>query len=67
LRTEHDCDDRRLGTAARVDAERYGELTDESEQMHSAEAPPAPGSIFSCGAYMKSILIEMVRYLVTRN
>jgi hypothetical protein len=50
-----------------VDPERYGDLTDESEQMYSAEGKPCTGAQFDCGDYLKHILSEMVRYLVTRN
>jgi hypothetical protein len=49
-----------------VDPERYGDLTDEFEQMYSAEALPRNGSVIVCGD-IDDLLIEMVRYLVSRN
>jgi hypothetical protein len=49
-----------------VDPERYGDLTDEFEQMYSAEALPRGGSVIMSGD-IDDLLIEMVRYLVTRN
>jgi len=49
-----------------VDPDRYGDLTDEFEQMYSAEAFPGNGSVIMCGD-IDDLLIEMVRYLVTRN
>jgi hypothetical protein len=49
-----------------MDPERYGNLTDEFEQMYSAEAMPKSGSVIMCGD-IDDLLIEMVRYLVTRN
>lgn len=49
-----------------VDPERYGDLTDEFEQMYSAEAMPRNGSVIMSGD-IDDLLIEMVRYLVSRN
>jgi hypothetical protein len=49
-----------------VDPDRYGDLTDEFEQMYSAEAIPPNGSVIISGD-IDDLLIEMVRYLVTRN
>jgi hypothetical protein len=49
-----------------VDPERYGDLTDEFEQMYSAEGLPRNGSVIMSGD-IDDLLIEMVRYLVTRN
>ncbi len=49
-----------------MDPERYGDLTDEFEQMHSAERSPSDGSVIMCGN-IEDLLAEMVRYLVTRN
>jgi hypothetical protein len=54
------------GTTRGVDPDRYGELTDEFEQMYSAEAIPPNGSVIISGD-IDDLLIEMVRYLVTRN
>jgi hypothetical protein len=49
-----------------VDPERYGDLTDEFEQMHSPEAFPSSGSVIVCGD-VDDFVSEMVRYLVTQN
>jgi hypothetical protein len=49
-----------------VDPERYGELTDEFEQMYSAEGLPRTGSVIICGG-VDDFVAEMVRYLVTPN
>jgi hypothetical protein len=50
-----------------VEWKRYGELSDEFEQMFSAESAPASGTIISCGSYAAEMYLEMVRYLVTPN
>jgi hypothetical protein len=47
--------------------ERYGELTDEPEQMKSTESAVSDGSIIVCGRDMRELFKEMVRYLVTKN
>ncbi len=49
-----------------VDSERYGDLTDEFEEMHSAEGLPRAGSVIMCGG-VDDLVAEMVRYLVTPN
>jgi len=49
-----------------VDPERYGDLTDEFEQMYSAEGLPRNGSVIMSGN-IDDLLAEMVRYLVTPN
>jgi hypothetical protein len=57
-----------VGTEFRVDFEmRYGDLTDEFEQMFSAEAAPRPDCAIDCGRYMASLVAEMKRYLITQN
>ena len=54
------------GTDLAVDPERYGDLTDEFEQMYSAEQLPRNGSVIIAGD-IDDLLIEMVRYLVSPN
>ncbi len=49
-----------------MDPERYGELSDEFEQMASPERLPDSGSVIVCGD-IADLLDEMVKYLVTRN
>jgi hypothetical protein len=49
-----------------MDPERYGDLSDEFEQMHSPEGFPQDGSVIVCGD-IGDLLEEMVRYLVTKN
>jgi hypothetical protein len=49
-----------------MDPERYGDLTDEFEQMYSAEGSPLEGSVIICGS-IDDLIVEFVRYLVTRN
>ena len=56
----------RRGTTRYVDPERYGDLTDEFEQMYSAEGLPRNGSVIMSGN-IDDLLAEMVRYLVTPN
>ncbi len=46
---------------------RYGDLTDEPQQMFSAEGAVRDGTVIVCGRDMKELIIEMVRYLVTPN
>lgn len=50
-----------------MDSERYGDLTDEFEQMFSAEASPLDGSVIVCDSYAAALYVEMLRYLVTTN
>lgn len=50
-----------------VEWQRYGDLTDEFEQMFSAEALASPGTIIACGEYAAELYAEMLRYLVTPN
>jgi hypothetical protein len=45
----------------------YGDLTDEPQQMLSAEAAVRDGAVIECGRYMAHLIAEMMRYLVTQN
>jgi hypothetical protein len=49
-----------------MDPDRYGDLTDEFEQMHSSEGAVRDGSVIMCGD-IDDLIAEMVRYLVTPN
>jgi hypothetical protein len=50
-----------------VDEHRYGDLTDEPQQMFSAEAAVRADTVIECGTYMAHLIREMQRYLITRN
>ncbi len=49
-----------------MDPDRYGELTDEFEQMFSPEGSILDGSVLVVGD-LGDLLAEFVRYLVTEN
>jgi hypothetical protein len=50
-----------------MDQDRYGELTDEIEQMASPEREAPDDTVIVCGKYAASLYIEMLRYLINRN
>ncbi len=57
---------KRTGHRWGMDIDRYGDLTDEFEQMHSAEGAVPDGSVLVVGPF-SDLLSEFVKYLVTRN
>lgn len=58
---------RESGTMNAMDPQRYGELTDEFEQMYSSEGSVADGTVIVCGRYLEHCVEEMFRYLISPN
>jgi hypothetical protein len=50
-----------------MDPQRYGDLTDEFEQMYSSEGAVVDGTVIVCGRYLEHCVEEMFRYLISPN